>query len=252
MYPIITFPAARMVAGKTGMFEETESCLKFKAKVGGVQISFNAFGTIKDIIKSYNLERGSFLAITAEIKPFVRLDKTVDESYNVLSAVPVLGSEKAVWPTVYFPSIKVLALKQKDGEKAGKYWHIFAEDALSYKGIKTTRNIYAWSGSMAEVVERLKLKEGSRITAVAQARYSLAEGSKKRVDYTLLSFEYTTSKGNFKKEEESERPDNAKTVIDVPETPPAPAFEEVQDMPRQEKKNVSIEFDPDEFEKMFA
>lgn len=252
MYSIYTFPAVKLVEFKGSMFSEKEAALMFHGKVGGVMLTFSVFGALKEVVKSYALKAGDYMAITAESKVYENKDGKQDESYNIISAVPVQGNDKAVWPTVYFPSLKVLSLG--DGEaKTGKYYKLFTEEMKTYKGKNPLRNLVAWTGGAAGLIEQMKLKKGSEITAVATAKYTLGpEG--KRVDYTLLSFEYLTrAKAHMSaqeekpsgksKEEQSKEPAFDENVIDVPEP-------EITDVV-EERKPVKVEFNPDDFEKLF-
>ncbi len=252
MYSIYTFPAVKLVEFKGIMFSEKEAALMFHAKVGGVMLTFSVFGTLKEVIKAYSLKAGDYMAITAESKVYKNKDDKQDESYNIISAVPVQGNDKAVWPTVYFPSLKVLSLNEGEA-KTGKYYKLFTEEMKSYKGLNPLRNLVAWTGGAAGLIEQMKLKKGSEITAVATAKFTLGpEG--KRIDYTLLSFEYLTrAKSHSQTQEESsvkkneeEKPSEPpfdENIIDAPEA-------EITDVPT-ERKPVKVEFDPDDFEKLF-
>ena len=249
MYPIITFPAVKVVEFKGSFMDETESCLKFYGKIGGIMLAFNAFSSIKKIIKDYDLKPNDFLSITAEIRPYTNKSGQQDESYMILSAIPIKGSEKAIWPTVYFPQLKVTALKQGDA-KTGKYYYLSANDMQSHAGKYPVRNLYAWTGGMCETVEKMKLKTGSRIMAVAQARYEYGVNGKV-IKYTLLSFSYLYNSDYEKKENAKEAQNNEPAVIEKIEEP---IFDnDIIDMPepKKERKPVKIEFNMNDFEAMF-
>ena len=253
MYSIYTFPAVKLVEFKGTMFSEKEAALMFHGKVGGVMLTFSVFGALKDVIKAYGLKAGDYMAITAESKVYQNKEEKQDESYNIISAVPVQGNDKAVWPTVFFPTLKVLSLSEGEA-KTGKYYKLFTEEMKSYKGKKPLRNLVAWTGGSAGLIEQMKLKKGSEIAAVATAKFTLGpEG--KRIDYTLLSFEYLTrAKAHASAQEEKPSDKNEKEEV-VPE----PAFDEsIIDMPEpeikeviEERKPVKVEFNPDDFEKLF-
>lgn len=251
MYPIITFPAVKIVEHKNTFMDETEVCLKLYGKLGGVTLSFNVFGSLRAHIKEYGIRPGDFLCITAEVRPYKNRNGLQDESYKVLSAVPVLGSEKAIYPTVYFPELKVTSLKQGEA-KTGKYYLISSEEPISIGSLYPKREMRAWSDGMAEVVEKMKLRTGSRITAATQVRYSLIPGGGKKLDYTLLTFTYLPKTGKS----EAKKKESAKKEAEKIEIIAEPAFEEnVIDMPverKAERKNVKVEFNIDDFEQMFC
>lgn len=251
MYPIITFPAVKIVEHKNSFMDETEVCLKFYGKLGGVTLAFNVFDSLKTHIKEYGIRPGDFLCITAEIRSYKNKNGIQDESYRVLSAVPVLGSEKAIYPTVYFPELKVTSLKQGEA-KTGKYYFICAEEPISIGGMYPKREMRAWSDGMAEVVEKMKLRSSSRIAAATQVRYSLIPGGGKKLDYTLLTFTYLPKTRNSEADNKESATKEAEKIEFIEE----PAFEEnVIDMPVErvaERKNVKVEFNPDDFEQMFC
>ncbi len=249
MYSIITFPAIKVVDFKGRFIESSDVVTKFYGKIGGVLLAFNAFGKIGEMITSYNLKPNDSLTITAEIMLYKNRSGKIDESYKVLTAIPVPGTEKAVWPTVYFPGLRVTSLK--DGEaKTGKYYRIMAKELTSMQGEFQSRSLVAWSNGMAEVVEKLRLKEGSRISAVAQGRFLIGpEG--KRIEYTLLSFEYLSNRYDkaTKDVKETETVESEAQVID--EKPFEPIEESVS-VKAAPKKNATVEFDINEFESLFT
>ena len=249
MYAVATFPAVKLCESKTGFIEETENAIKLRGKIGGVILAFNAFGSIKNVIKSYSLKPGDYLAVTAECKAFKEKATGKDnESYTILSAVPVSGSIKAVWPTIYFPALKVLSMKEKEAS-TGNYFHLLTQDMETFGGNATKRNMAAWSGGTYELAKTMKLKVGSEISAVAQARYTIGPEGKK-IDYTLLSFGYLTRKSERKTEEP------IPTESEVIETDSEAAFDDVIDVTAveeeiTERKPVNVEFNMNDFEAMF-
>ena len=251
MYAIATFPAIKIVESKGILFEEKESCLKFHGKIGGVWLSFNVFGSVRKLIKDYGIKPGDYMTITAELKTYKNQAGKIDESYNVLSAIPVSGAEKAVWPTVYFPSLKVTTLAEGEA-KTGNYYKISASEMSTRGGVSPLRNFNAWTGGSYELVKMMKLRTGSEISAVATARYTVASDGSKKIDYTLLSFDYLSNRGRKRKNDESavSKPTEEKPEVTKVEEP---AFEDVIDMPvPQEKKNVELEYNPDEFDSLFT
>lgn len=251
MYSIITFPVVKIVEHKNTFMEETEACLKFYGKLGGVTLAFNVFGSLRGHIKEYGIRPGNYLCITAEIRSYINKNGVQDESYKVLSAVPVLGSEKAIYPTVYFPELKVTSLKQGDAT-TGKYYLINSEEPITIGGIHPKREMRAWSDGMAEVIEKMKVHSGSRITAAAQVRYSLVPGGGKKMDYTLLSFTYLPKTNN----NINDKRNTASTKTEVIETINEPAYKEkIIDMPvknKAERKPIKIEFSIEDFDQMFC
>lgn len=252
MYPVITFPVVKLVEHKGSFMEESEVCLKFYGKVGGITVVFNVFGGLREIIKSYSLNPGDSLTITAEIKSYMNKSGAQDESYKVLAATPVPNNERAIWPTIYFPELKVTGFKKGEA-KTGRYYRIYAEETLTIGGVNAKRSMVAWSDGMAEYVERLKLREGSRISAVAQGRFSLVSGGCKKLEYTLLTFSYTGKSENNSNESSQET--SSKLITEAVEEVEEPAFEEnIIDMPEkkeEELKPVNVKFNIDDFENMF-
>lgn len=258
MYPVITFPAVKVIEFRGSFMEENETCLKFYGKLGGVMLAFNAFGNIRSIIRSYALKPNEYLSITAEIMSYKGNNGQQRESYKVMSAVPVMGpakkadgNDRLVLPTVYFPSLKVISLKQGDAT-TGRYYRIYAEELLSHGGLYPKRSLTAWSDGMAEIVEKLKLRGGSQISAIAQVSRWTNTPEGTRIEYTLLSFEYL-SNAKHKKENSEEKAKEPKK-----ETIEEPAFDDeeiVVEMPEETieaAKPVDIEYNPDDFEELFC
>lgn len=245
MYSITTFPAVKIVEHKGILFEETETGLLFHGKIGGVMLNFSVFGSIKTLIKGYGIKPNDFMTITAEVAVYKNKANKIDESYIVLSAIPVLGAEKAVWPTTFFPSLRLCSIQEGEA-KTGKYYRIDAREINTRGGNSPLRRITAWTGGSAELVEKMKLREDSEISAVVSTRYSIGPDGKK-IDYTLLSFEYL-NRGKKVKAEENQKPQPILEPVNEP------AYEEVIDMPEEpvQKAPVKVDFNVDDFEKMFA
>ena len=249
MYAIYTFPVVKVKESKDGILSVKEAVVSFQGKVGGVALSFSAFGAMKETIKSYNLSAGDCLTITAEAKVYKNRNDKQDESYNIISCYPVGGCEKTIWPTVFFPSMKVLSIKEGEAS-TGKYYRLFVSEMNTIQGITPCRNLVAWTGGAADYIERMKLRKGSEISAACQAKYTLGpEG--KRVDYTLLSFEYLRKSSSQTDKSKSE----GKAVIsNTEEHTEEPAYDNVPEPAANapaEKQPVSIEFNVNDFEEMF-
>ena len=251
MYAIYTFPVVKVKESKDGILSVKEAVVSFQGKVSGVALSFSAFGAMKETIKSYNLKAGDCLTITAEAKVYKNRNDKQDESYNIISCYPVKGCDKTIWPTVFFPSLKVLSIKEGEAS-TGKYYRLFASEMNTIHGITPCRNLVAWTGGAADYIERMKLKKGSEISVACQAKYSLGpEG--KRIDFTLLSFEYLRKSSPLmgKTKEETEVPAEEIKKEEHTEEPAFESIAETVSATPEEKKPVSIEFNVNDFEEMF-
>ena len=257
MYPVITFPAVKIIEFKGSFMEESEICLKFYGKIGGVMLAFNAFGSYRSIIKGYGIKPNQYLSVTAEIMSYKGKNGQQMESYKVMSAIPVMGplkkedgNDKLVLPTVYFPSLKVNALKQGDAT-TGRYYRIYAEELLTHGGLNPKRSLTAWSDGMAEIVEKLKVRSGSQISAVAQVSRWTNSPEGVKIEYTLLSFEYLAN-AKYKKESEKSTEKAEEAAINEPNFDEEVVVIEMPEETIEAVKPVNIEYDPNEFEELFC
>lgn len=189
MYPIVAFPAAKIVGVQGNAIKRTDEMLSFKAAVPHGKIvaiySFVCFDETAKEVEKLGLDSGSMLEITAEIKHYQKNGREYD-SYRIVNAEKTANTCGQV--TAFFSAVGIKEYQTKKSSKGEDYSSLEVEELLS--GTEKPERVFIAWGSIHNSVQKMKLKAGSRISAVTEMRSYLDDKGNQQTSFKIISMGY--------------------------------------------------------------